>query len=322
MAVSEGSRDAGEDASARGAPGRLPGVDAILAVGSAKGGVGKSTVAVNLAAALRRSGVAAGLLDADIYGPSTLGLLGLGDAPERVELTDDGRVLPLEARGMPVVSFGFFLGEKSPAVWRGPLVAKAVDQLSRGVVWPELDVLVVDLPPGTGDVPLSLTGAVRVDGGLVVTTPQSLAVAEARKCAEMFGALEVPTLGVIENLSHAVCECGRTSHPFGRGGGRRLAGEIGTDLLARIPLDPAVRGAEERGVPVVAYAPETEASRAFGGLAGEVRDRLAPRRRDDGDRRAGDRDREGRDADGPRRRLPLTDAGARAPEEAREEARP
>jgi ATP-binding protein involved in chromosome partitioning len=294
------------------APGRLPGVDAILAVGSAKGGVGKSTVAVNLASALRRSGVEAGLLDADIYGPSTLALVGLADAPERAELTDDGRVVPLEAHGVPTVSFGFFLGEESPAVWRGPLVAKAVDQLSRGVVWPELDVLVVDLPPGTGDVPLSLTGAVVVDGGLVVTTPQRLAVGEARKCAEMFGALDVPTLGVIENLSHAVCECGRTSRPFGRGGGRRLAGEIGTELLAQVPLDPAVREAEDRGVPVVEHAPETEASRAFDALAGEVRQRLAPRREGGVD---GGRDGPGDDA--PRRRLPLSDAGEHPPEGAR-----
>ncbi len=300
------------------APGHLPGVDAILAVGSAKGGVGKSTVAVNLAAALRGSGVAAGLLDADIYGPSTLGLVGLGDAPERAELTDDGRVLPLEAHGVPMVSFGFFLGEESPAVWRGPLVAKAVDQLSRGVVWPELDVLVVDLPPGTGDVPLSLTGAVRVDGGLVVTTPQRLAVGEARKCAEMFGALDVPTLGVIENLSRAVCECGRTSHPFGRGGGRRLAGEIGTELLAQVPLDPAVREAEDRGVPVVEDAPEAEASRAFDSLAGEVRERLAPGREGDG---GGDGDGHGDDVDAPRRRLPLTGGEGRVPEGNREGTR-
>jgi len=248
----------------------------VLAVGSGKGGVGKSTVAVNLALALDREAVKTGLLDADIYGPSSLELLGMEDAPGRVEMTDDRRVVPLEAHGLPIVSFGFFLGEKTPAVWRGPLVAKAVDQLSRGVVWPELDLLVVDLPPGTGDVPLSLTGAVRVDAGLVVTTPEGLAVTEARRCAEMFGKLGVPTVGVVENLSHAVCECGRRSHPFGEGGGGRLADEIGVPLLAEVPLDPAVRQGVERGVPPVAAGDDGPAARAFAHLAVEVRGRLEP----------------------------------------------
>lgn len=256
-------------------PGRLPTVRHVVAVGSAKGGVGKSTVAANLALALRARGTAAGLLDADIYGPSSLTLLGVEDAPRRARLTDDRKVLPLEAHGMPVVSFGFFLGERSPAVWRGPLVAKAVDQLSRGVVWPELDVLVVDLPPGTGDVPLSLTGAVRVDGGIVVTTPQRLAVAEAHKCAEMFGKLDVPTVGVVENLSAAVCACGRVSHPFGEGGGRRLAEEIGVPLLAEIPLDPSVREGEERGTPAVVGAPGSGVARRFDDLAAGTLERLA-----------------------------------------------
>lgn len=273
--TSTGEEPAGTAAGDARAPGRLPTVDHVVAVGSGKGGVGKSTVAVNLALALRDGGVTAGFLDADIYGPSGLALLGMEDAPERVEMTGDRRVVPLEAHGMPVVSFGFFLGEKSPAVWRGPLVAKAVDQLSRGVVWPELDVLVVDLPPGTGDVPLSLTGAVRVDGGIVVTTPQSLAVGEARKCAEMFGSLEVPTLGVVENLSHATCECGRVTHPFGREGGERLAREIGVELLARLPFDPDVRDGEERGVPVAAGAPGSEAGRTFASMAEAVAGRLA-----------------------------------------------
>lgn len=257
--------------------GRLPTVGGILAVGSGKGGVGKSTVAVNLALALRARGADVGLLDADIYGPSSLTLLGIEDAPARASLTDDRRVLPLEAHGMPVVSFGFFLGEESPAVWRGPLVAKAVDQLSRGVVWPDLRYLIVDLPPGTGDVPLSLTGAVHVDGGLVVTTPQRLAVIEARKCAEMFGKLEVATIGVVENLSRATCECGRVTHPFGEGGGERLAREIGVELLARVPYDPRVRDGEVRGVPAVVADPGSGASRAFMKLAGRVVDRLPVR---------------------------------------------
>lgn len=301
MTTSTGAGPAGSTAGGSRAPGRLPTVDHVVAVGSGKGGVGKSTVAVNLALALREEGTTVGLLDADIYGPSGLALLGMEDAPERVEMTDDRRVVPLEAHGIPVVSFGFFLGEESPAVWRGPLVAKAVDQLSRGVVWPELEILVVDLPPGTGDVPLSLTGAVRVDGGIVVTTPQSLAVTEARKCAEMFGSLDVPTMGVVENLSHATCECGRVSHPFGREGGERLAEAIGVELLARLPFDSEVREGEERGVPAAVDAPHSEAGRAFLSMARAVTGRLAEWSGAEKDQAS-------------RRRLPMSGAGGPARE--------
>lgn len=245
-------------------PGRLPTVDAVAAVGSGKGGVGKSTAAACLALAAAEGGLEVGLLDADIYGPSLPDLLGVENAAERAELTDDRKIVPIEARGLPFVSFGFFLGEKSPAVWRGPLVAKAVEQVSRGVVWPDLDLLVVDLPPGTGDTPLSLTETVRVDAGIVVTTPQDLAVGEARKAVEMFDALDVPVAGVIENMSHATCECGRRSHPFGHGGGERLARETGRPLLARVPFV----GAGDRPGPggEVAAPPEDlpdEAAEAF-----------------------------------------------------------
>lgn len=156
----------------RARPGRLPTVKRTVAVGSGKGGVGKSTAAVNLALALRAGGLEVGLLDADIFGPSLPSLLGVADAPRRARMTSDRKILPLEAHGLSFVSFGFFLGPGSPAIWRGPLVAKAVEQVSRGVVWPALDLLVVDLPPGTGDVPLSLAQTIRVDGALVVTTPQ------------------------------------------------------------------------------------------------------------------------------------------------------
>lgn len=197
--------------------GRLPGVRTVVAVGAGKGGVGKSTVAVNLALALLQNGLRVGLLDADIYGPSVPVLTGLEDGARLVRMTDDRKVLPLQSMGLHIVSFGFFLGPESPAVWRGPMVGKAVKQFSRGVVWPDLDVLVVDLPPGTGDVPLSLAQSIVVDGAVVVTTPQRLAVLEAAKAVEMFRKLDVSILGAVENMSFATCSCGRRSHPFGHG---------------------------------------------------------------------------------------------------------
>ncbi|HET8657064.1 MAG TPA: P-loop NTPase [Longimicrobiaceae bacterium] len=231
--------------------GRLPGVRRIVAVGSGKGGVGKSTVAVNLALALRLRGLRVGLMDADIYGPSVPMILGLEDGAQRVRMSADRKIQPLEAHGLAVVSFGFFLGPQSPAVWRGPMVSKAVKQFSHGVVWPDLDVLVVDLPPGTGDIPLSLAQAVVVDGGVVVTTPQRLAVQEAEKAVGMFRKLDVPVLGVVENMSYALCTCGRRSHPFGRGGGSALAERAGVPLLAEVPFEEPVVEGEDHGAPPV-----------------------------------------------------------------------
>lgn len=248
----------------------LPNVARVVAVGSGKGGVGKSTVAVNLALALRAAGLRAGLLDADIYGPSVPMILGLEDGAKRVRLTPDRKVLPLEALGLPVVSFGFFLGPESPAVWRGPMVSKAVKQFSRGVVWPELDVLVVDLPPGTGDVPLSLAQAVRVDGGVVVTTPQRLAVQEAEKAVAMFRKLEIPVLGVVENMSYAECVCGRRSHPFGQGGGGALAARADVPLLGEIPFEEPVVAGEDSGAPPLLSHPEGALAREVTAIADAV----------------------------------------------------
>lgn len=250
--------------------GRLPGVDRIVAVGSGKGGVGKSTVAVNLALALRERGLRVGLLDADIYGPSVPMILGIEDGAKRVRMTDDRKVLPLERYGLAVVSFGFFLGPESPAVWRGPMVSKAVRQFSRGVVWPELDALVVDLPPGTGDVPLSLAQSLVVDGAIVVTTPQRLAAQEAEKAIEMFRKLQVPVLGVVENMSYATCECGGRSHPFGRGGGPALAERAGVPLLGAIPFEEPVMEGGDQGVPPVLEEPESETTAAVGEIADRV----------------------------------------------------
>lgn len=250
--------------------GRLPGVARIVAVGSGKGGVGKSTVAANLAIALRLSGLRVGLMDADMYGPSIPMILGIEDGAHRIQMSDDKKILPLEVHDLSVVSFGFFLGPKSPAVWRGPMVSKAVRQFSRGVVWPELDVLVVDLPPGTGDIPLSLAQSVVVDGAVVVTTPQRLAVQEAEKAVGMFRKLDTPVLGVVENMSYSLCDCGRLSHPFGAGGGAALAERVGIPLLAEVPFEEPVVEGEDRGAPPMLEYPDSAVATVFRDLAAAV----------------------------------------------------
>jgi ATP-binding protein involved in chromosome partitioning len=243
---------------------RLSSVRHIVAVGAGKGGVGKSTVAINLALALAREGLRAGLLDADIYGPSLPILLGLDDGASKVRMSPEKHILPLEAHGLPVISFGFFLGERSPAIWRGPMVSKAVKQFARGVAWPALDVLVVDLPPGTGDVPLSLAQAVALSGAVIVTQPPRVAVAEARKAAEMYRALEVPVLGVVENMSGA----------FGRGAGATVASELEVPLLAEIPFDRAVVDEGDSGLPTMVRRADSATAAAFRRLAEQVATRL------------------------------------------------
>lgn len=251
--------------------GRLPGARRIVAVGAGKGGVGKSTVAVNLALALLQSGLTVGILDADIYGPSVPVLLGLEDGAFRARMTPQKQIIPLEAHGLSVVSFGFFLGAESPAVWRGPMVGKAVTQFSRGVVWPDVDVLVVDLPPGTGDVPLSLAQSVVVDGAIVVTTPQRLAALEAAKAIQMFGTLHVPVLGVVENMSHASCACGRRSHPFGSGGGAALARTAGVPLLGALPFEASAVAGGDGGMPIMIDTPHVELAVTMRAIAARVR---------------------------------------------------
>jgi ATP-binding protein involved in chromosome partitioning len=247
---------------------RLAGVRHVIAVGAGKGGVGKSTVAVNLALALAREGLRAGLLDADIYGPSLPILLGIEDGASKVRMSPAKHIEPLEAHGLPIISFGFFLGEGSPAVWRGPMVSKAVKQFARGVAWPALDVLVVDLPPGTGDVPLSLAQAVALSGAVVVTQPPRVAAAEARKAAELFRTLDVPVLGVVENMSGV----------FGRGAGSSVAAALDIPFLGEIAFDPAVVDEGDRGRPTMIERPDSATGATFDRIATTIAEALGWRR--------------------------------------------
>lgn len=236
---------------------RLAGVQHVIAVGAGKGGVGKSTVAVNVALALARGGLRTALLDADIYGPSLPILMGIEDGASRVRMSPQKTILPLEAHGLPIISFGFFVGDGSPAIWRGPMVSKAVKQFAHGVAWPELDVLVVDLPPGTGDIPLSLAQSVPLSGAVVVTQPPRVAATEARKAADMFRTLEVPVLGIVENMTG----------PFGRGAGRLVAGELGVTFLGEVPFDDMIVGEGDSGLPTMVTRPASAAGIAFDVIA-------------------------------------------------------
>jgi ATP-binding protein involved in chromosome partitioning len=218
---------------------RLGAAKHVVAVGAGKGGVGKSTVAVNLALTLARGGLRVALLDADIYGPSLPIFLGIEDGAARARMTPERHIVPIEAHGLPLVSFGFFLGAGSPAIWRGPMVAKAVKQFARGVAWPPLDVLIVDLPPGTGDVPLSLAQAIELSGAVVVTQPARAATAEARKAVQMFVTLDVPVLGVIENMSGL----------FGNGGGLAVSQELQVPFLGAVPFDAEIIREGDTGTP-------------------------------------------------------------------------
>ncbi len=251
----------------------IPGVKHVIAVASGKGGVGKSTVAVNLALALREKGFAVGLMDADIYGPSEPVMLGtMGKAPTSV----DGKNLdPVIAHGIKTISIGYLVEDGKPVIWRGPLVMKIVSQFLRDVQWGNLDFLVVDLPPGTGDVQLSLVQKVPLDGVVIVTTPQDVALADVRRGQAMFEKVEAPILGVIENMSYFCCpECGHQSEIFSRGGGKQMAKELNLELLAEIPLDIAVRKSMDNGLPIVIAEPDSAHTKIFNELATNLSEKL------------------------------------------------
>jgi ATP-binding protein involved in chromosome partitioning len=257
----------------------LPGVLNIVAVGSAKGGVGKSTVAVNLALAWAAMGARVGILDADIYGPSQPTMLGLGR--QRPTSVDGKHIVPLEAFGIKAMSIGFLIDPDQPAVWRGPMVTQALTQLLGETLWGELDYLVVDMPPGTGDLQLTLAQRVPVAGAIIVTTPQEIAVADARKGLRMFEKVLVPVLGIVENMSTHLCtQCGHEDAIFGTGGGEALAAESGTRLLGRLPLDTRIRVEADAGTPSVVSAANSPRGLAYRDLARRAAGALACRPRD------------------------------------------
>jgi ATP-binding protein involved in chromosome partitioning len=253
----------------------LPGVKNVLAVASGKGGVGKSTVSVNLAVALARAGASVGLLDADITGPNIPMMLGVEGQPTASETN---RIVPLERHGVKVISIQFFVPEGQPIVWRGPLIGGAISQFLRDVDWGELDYLVVDLPPGTSDAQLTLAQAVPVSGTVLVTTPQDVALSDVGKALAMLERLNVPVIGVVENMSAFVCpHCGEATEIFGRGGGERFAQEHGLDFLGKVPLDVTVRQGGDAGVPAVAQREPGPAALALEAVAGQVAARMSIR---------------------------------------------
>jgi ATP-binding protein involved in chromosome partitioning len=276
VAVTMTSNTRGRTTAAMAGPGPgeiLPGVRNVLAVASGKGGVGKSTVAVNLALALRESGASVGVLDADVYGPSLPILTGVHERPQ----TRDKRILPNEAYGLRLMSMGFFLTEDSPVIWRGPMVHGLVRQFLSDVEWGELDYLVVDLPPGTGDAALTLTQQAPLSGAVIVTTANDLSLIDARKGLAMFQKVNVPVLGIIENMSYFVPPDlpDRRYYIFGQGGGERVARELGVEFLGEVPIDPRVVEGGDHGRPILVHAPDAQAAVALREIAGTVARKLA-----------------------------------------------
>ncbi len=252
----------------------LPGVRAIVAVSSGKGGVGKSTTAVNIAVALAQSGLAVGLLDADIYGPSLPRMLGVTTRP-----TADGKIMnPIEAWGLKAMSIGFLVEEETPMVWRGPMVMGALEQLMGQVAWGALDVMIVDMPPGTGDAQLTMAQRVPLAGAVVVSTPQDIALVDARRGVRMFERTQVPVLGIVENMSFFCCpNCGHRAELFGHGGARAEAERLGVPFLGEVPLLPDIRQTADAGTPIVASAPDSPAAQAYLAIADQLQAALAAR---------------------------------------------
>ncbi len=254
-------------------PAGIPGVDAIIAVASGKGGVGKSTTAVNLALGLRDLGLKVGILDADIYGPSIPKLLAIREKPQTI---GGNRLKPIERHGMAVMSIGFLIEEETPMIWRGPMVMSALTQMLREVEWGGLDVLVVDMPPGTGDAQLTMAQQVPLKGAVIVSTPQDLALIDARRGIAMFRRVNVPVLGIVENMSTFICpHCGTRSDIFGHGGARHEAERLAVPFLGEVPLDISIREKSDAGLPVVATAPDSAHAQIYRDIAARVRDGLS-----------------------------------------------
>ncbi len=275
---------AGGPAGVRTARGAVPGVGAIVAVASGKGGVGKSTVAANLALGLRANGLRVGVLDADIYGPSMPRMLGISGRPR----SRDGKTLiPMENYGLKCMSMGFLVPEDTPMIWRGPMVMSALQQMLREVEWGELDIMIADMPPGTGDAQLTMAQQVPLAGAVIVSTPQDIALLDARKGLNMFRKVEVPVLGIVENMSYFLCpHCGGRSEIFSHGGARREAERLGTEFLGEVPLDLKIRETSDGGTPITISEPDNPhalvfrhmAARIWEKVAGESADRRPPPR--------------------------------------------
>lgn len=256
----------------------LENIKNVIAVASGKGGVGKSTTAVNLALALSMEGANVGVLDADIYGPSQPRMLGVSGQPK----SSDGKSLePMESHGLQAMSIGFLIDEETPMIWRGPMVTQALEQLLNDTRWRGLDYLVVDLPPGTGDVQLTLAQKIPVSGAVIVTTPQDIALLDARKGLKMFEKVEVPVLGIVENMSIHICsECGHEESIFGEGGGARMAEESGVEMLGALPLDIQIREQADGGKPTVAAMPDSRIAEIYREIARKAAAKLASQSKD------------------------------------------
>ncbi|MGP9812002.1 Mrp/NBP35 family ATP-binding protein [Rhodopseudomonas sp. NSM] len=271
-AASHRSAPAGGAQSPMSKQAEIPGVRAVIAVASGKGGVGKSTTALNLALGLRDLGLRVGLLDADIYGPSVPRLTGIQEKPQ---LDDSRRMIPIRRFGLSIMSIGFLVDEEAPMIWRGPMVMSAITQMLRDVDWGQLDLLVVDMPPGTGDAQLTLAQNVPLKGAVIVSTPQDLALIDARRGLAMFTKVNVPVLGIIENMSYFLCpECGTRSDIFGHGGARHEAERLGVAFLGEVPLHMDIRATSDAGTPVVESEPDGPHAAIYRAIAAQVRDRL------------------------------------------------
>lgn len=242
-----------------------PRIANVIAVGSGKGGVGKSTTTVNLALALQQMGVRVGVLDADVYGPSVPLMLGLSGRPES---TDDKKIIPMRALGVDTMSIGYLIEDDSPMIWRGPMATQALTQFFNDTLWDALDVLLIDLPPGTGDIQLTLSQKIPVAGAVVVTTPQEVATLDARKAIAMFEKVSIPVLGLVENMAVHVCSnCGHAEHIFGSGGGQAMAARYNVPLLGSLPLDAVIREQADAGTPIVAAQPDAVVSQGYAAVA-------------------------------------------------------
>jgi ATP-binding protein involved in chromosome partitioning len=256
----------------------IPGVQNVIAIASGKGGVGKSTVAVNLAVALQQTGARVGVLDADVYGPSVPTMFAIHETPKLQGEGDDSKILPLKKFGLQLMSMGFLSGDDTPVIWRGPMVHSLLSQFLSRVTWGEVDYLIVDLPPGTGDAQLTITQLAPLSGAIIVTTPQGVSLLDARKGLRMFEKVGVSVLGIVENMSYFICpHCGERTPVFREGGGKATAEDLEVELLGEIPLDPEVTLSGDEGVPVVIRNPESAVSQCYRDLAGKVAAALSRR---------------------------------------------